>query len=112
MPKPLLFQQISPADEAQAALTKRHLGALAEALPAYFLALRAETDAALAPVLPPAAGKPYPYGRCEEITRDLYNRLVKRLERPAGEVELALKGFIGKGGVFRSVWGVLRVPKA
>jgi len=108
MPMPLLFQQISPADEAQAALTRFHLGALAEALPAYFLALRAETDAALAPALPPAAGKPYPYGRCEEITRDLHNRLVKRLERPACEVELALKGFIGKGGVFRSVWGVLR----
>jgi hypothetical protein len=81
---------------------------LAEALPAYFLALRAETDAALAPVLPPAAGKPYPYGRCEEITRDLHNRLVKRLEHPACAVEFALKGFIGKGGVFRSVWGVLR----
>jgi hypothetical protein len=90
MPMPLLFQQISPADEAQAALTRHHLGVLAEALPAYFLALRAETDSALSPVLPSAAGKPYPYGRCEEITRDLHNRLVKRLERPARAIGRSL----------------------
>jgi hypothetical protein len=108
MPVPLLFQQIVPVDDAQAALTRMCLTGISEAMPAYFLALRAETDAALAPLLAPAGGKPYPYGRCEEITRDLYARLLKRLERPTCAVERAIREFIGKGGVLRSVWGVLR----
>src|SRR3954447_20911150 len=82
MPAPLLFQQIVPVDEAQAALTRMCLTDISESLMTYFLALRAETDAVLAPLLPPAGGKPYPYGRCEEITRELHARLVKRLERP------------------------------
>jgi hypothetical protein len=79
MPVPLLFQQIVPVDDAQATLTRMCLTGISESLMAYFLALRAETDAALAPLLAPAGGKPYPYGRCEEITRELHARLVKRL---------------------------------
>jgi hypothetical protein len=108
MPVPLLFQQIVPVDDAQATLTRLCMTGISEALLTYFLALRAETDAALAPLLPPAGGKPYPYGRCEEITRELHARLLKRLERPTCAVERAIREFVGKGGVLRSVWGVLR----
>ena len=94
-------------DDRQAALTARHLGGDGSALHGYFMALRAESDRALAG-LPPAAGKPYPYGRCEEITRDLFTRLFQRLAQPAGPVERALRAFVEEGGVLRSVWGVLR----
>ena len=52
----------------QATLTRLCLTSISEVLMTYFLALRAETDEVLAPLLPPAGGKPYPYGRCEEIT--------------------------------------------
>ena len=108
MPVPLLFQQIVPVDDAQATLTRMCLTDISEALLTYFLALREETDAALAPLLAPAGGKPYPYGRCEEITRELHARLLKRLECPTCVVECAIHEFIGKGGAFRSVSGVLR----
>lgn len=108
MSMPLLNQQIAPLDETQAALTERHLSGLAPAMMDYFLALRAETDAVLEPILPVAAGKAYPYGRCEEITRELSARLVRRLERPTGAVELAIRDFAAQGGAFRTVWGVLR----
>ncbi|WP_244619641.1 hypothetical protein [Skermanella aerolata] len=82
MPAPLLFQWIIPLDDAQAMLIRLCLTRISESLMEYFLALWAETDTALAPLLPPAGGKPYPYGRCEEITRELHARLMKRLERP------------------------------
>ncbi len=105
---PLLLQEIAPVDRRQAELTGDCLTECGAAMMAYFLALRAETDAVLAPRLPPAAGKPYPYGRCEEITRDLFARLAQRLARPAGPVEQALHGFVARGGQIRTVWGVLR----
>src|SRR5687767_8907864 len=101
MPVPLLFQQIIPVDDAQAMLTRLCLTGISEALLAYFLVLRAETDAALAPLLQPAGGKPYPYGRCEEITRELHARLLKRLECPTCAVERAIHEFVGRGGAFR-----------
>lgn len=106
-PPPLLPQQIAPVDARQSALTACHLAGDPEALHGYFLALREESDRALAG-LAPAGGKPYPYGRCEEITRDLVARLLQRLAQPAGPVERALRAFIDEGGVLRSVWGVLR----
>ncbi|WP_372400604.1 hypothetical protein ABMY26_36250 (plasmid) [Azospirillum sp. HJ39] len=106
-PPSLLPQQIAPADGRQSALTARHLGGDPEALYDYFMALRGESDRALA-ALPPAGGKPYPYGRCEEITRDLFARLSQRLARPDGPVEQALRAFVEDGGILQSVWGVLR----
>ncbi|HEY0954535.1 MAG TPA: hypothetical protein VGE36_07250 [Roseateles sp.] len=105
---PLLPQQIASANPEQIELTARWLAPLNEALMAYFLALRAEVDAALAPQLPDAAGKPYPYGRCEEITQQAHARLQQRLRRPGHPVERALRSFIDSGGWLRSVWGVLR----
>ncbi len=105
---PLLPQQIAPIDPTQAALTERHLASHTDALMAYFLALRAETDAVLAPRLPIAAGKAYPYGRCEEITRAVFEGLGQRLQKPGHPVEHRLREFVAQGGVVRTVWGVLR----
>ncbi|EWY38687.1 hypothetical protein N825_10855 [Skermanella stibiiresistens SB22] len=108
MPTPLLFQQIVPVDDAQLALTEKHLIALGPALEAYFLELRRETDVELVSLPPAVAGSPYPYGRCEEITGDLHKRLTKRLENPGCEVERAIRRLMAEGGAFRRVWGVLR----
>ena len=104
----LLPQQIAPSTPAQAELTECWLTPLGDALEAYCRILRAETDTVLAPNLPNAAGKPYPYGRCEEITQHVYGRLQERLRQPAHPVERALQGFVAEGGLLQSVWGVLR----
>lgn len=104
----LLPQQIVPVGRDLEALTTRHLGGLTEAMAAYFLELRDGVDADLAPRLPPAAGRSYPYGRCEEITTALFARLARRLDRPEDTVGKALRAFVADGGPLRTVWGVLR----
>jgi hypothetical protein len=103
-----LPQEIVPVTREQAALTVRHLGGPVARLEAYFLAIRAETDAALAPALPDAAGKPYPYGRCEEISTDAFARLARRIDQPVEEMDRVLRAFVAEGGIVRRVWGVLR----
>ncbi|SMH53691.1 hypothetical protein SAMN02982994_3384 [Azospirillum lipoferum] len=108
MTPPLLPQEIAPVTAHQAALTDRFLSFRTDRLMRYFLALRAETDAALAPRLPKAAGQPYPYGRCEEINNDLFVRLAGRAARPANAMDRAIRDFVAAGGVVRTVWGVLR----
>ncbi|OAI03742.1 hypothetical protein [Methylomonas methanica] len=105
---PLLPQQIAPVDAQQSALTDAYLAARIAALQSYFLGLRVKVDALLAPQLPAAAGKPYPYGRCEEITREIYALLATRLRQPEMPIEQVLLDFISQGGIVRSVWGVLR----
>jgi hypothetical protein len=105
---PLLPQQIAPVDTQQRALTDAYLAQRIDALQAYFLGLRVQVDALLAPRLPAAAGKAYPYGRCEEITRELYALLATRLRQPQAPIEQLLHDFMAQGGIVRSVWGVLR----
>ncbi len=105
---PLLPQQIAPVDAQQSALTDAYLAARIAALQSYFLGLRVKVDALLAPQLPAAAGKPYPYGRCEEITREIYALLATRLRQPELPIEQVLLDFMSQGGIVRSVWGVLR----
>ncbi|MGZ5051973.1 MAG: hypothetical protein ACXWF8_04670 [Methylobacter sp.] len=104
----LLPQQIAPIDDRQHALTQHYLTNRIDELTAYFLALRSQIDTVLSPKLPAAAGKAYPYGRCEEITRELYTRLAPRLHQPAMPIEQALRDFMSEGGTVRTVWGVLR----
>lgn len=104
-----LPQQVLPVDERQAGLTQRFLTGAVKDIERMLYALRAETDAELATKLPPAVvGKPYPYGRCEEITRHLVGVLAKRLQVPSAAGEQALHAFLAHGGVVRQVWGVLR----
>jgi len=110
MVMPLLPQQIAPVDPAQAELTQACFSGRTEALRQYFLALRHEVDAELAAQIAPAGGKPYPYGQCEIITRNAVSRLSARLQGPPGAdpIELALRTFLGRGGIGRMVWGALR----
>jgi hypothetical protein len=105
----ILPQQIVPVDSRQTALTGELLSAAGGALTDWFLALRLETDAALSSRLPAAAGKAYPYGRCEEITRDVFARIIGRLKQPTPVgIDRLLRNFAFNGGVVRTVWGVLR----
>ena len=105
----ILPQQIIPVDPRQAALTAALLSRAGDALAAWFYGLRAETDANLACRLPPAAGKAYPYGRCEEITGDVFKRMIGRLKQPELEgVDRLLRAFAADKGVVRRVWGALR----
>lgn len=92
----------------QAALTARFLKPVAPMLEDLFLALRAETDLALGPDAPPVYGKPYPYGYCLEITKDVQARLNARLRQPRHPAERAIKAYLNSGGAARRVWGVLR----
>jgi len=105
---PLLPQQIAPVDARQQSLTERHLTGRNAELTGYFLALRAEADKQLAPTLPPAAGKAYPYGRCEEITREVFTLLNKHLQQAQTATQQTLHDFTANGGIVRTVWGVLR----
>lgn len=108
MPHPLLPQEIAPVTQKQARLTANHLTPHLAPLMDHMLALRADTDAALAPRLPMAAGQAYPYGRCEEITSDLFARLARRIHAPASAMDQRLRDFVAAGGQIRTVWGILR----
>jgi len=109
MPKPVLLPyQIAPVPRDQARLTAGLLLPAREALMEYFQALRAQTDAALAPQMPIYGGKPYPLGRCQEITGHVVQHLQARLNAPVGPVDRLLRGFLRQGGVIRQVWGALR----
>jgi hypothetical protein len=109
---PLLPQQIAPVDRSQQELTDRCFAAIIDQLADFFLLLREAADKALAPAMPPAGGRPYPYGRCEEITRTVFGRLATRLRapplRPVHPAEAAIRAFIGAGGGVRTIWGALR----
>jgi hypothetical protein len=104
----LLPQQIAPINDIQAKLTDNCLAGLSDSLMPYFFALREETDTLLALQFPYAAGKAYPYGRCEEITSDLYARLAQRIQFPSNSVEHALHNFVAHGGIIHTIWGILR----
>ncbi len=103
-----LPQQPAPVTRRQAELTARHLAPLREPLAGLLRALRAETDAALAPRLGPVAGRAYPFGRCQPITEDVGSRLRARLAEGGGAPERAIRRFIAAGGTVRPIWGALR----
>lgn len=105
---PLLPQQMAPVDAVQTKLTSHYLLNEQAAMLEYFLALRAETDAELAPAFAPILGNPYPFGRCEEITSDMIARMQRRIPRQAHRVERAIHGFVAAGGIIRRIWGDLK----
>ncbi|MFZ6649394.1 hypothetical protein ACO0LO_26955 [Undibacterium sp. TJN25] len=106
--KPLLSQQPAPVSSRQAELTRQFLAPLLAELEQYLLAVRAETDAALAPLLSKDAERPYPKGRCTEISLDVQKRMQQRLSQPQHPVEQALVAFLRGGGIIRHIWGALR----
>jgi|GEM_PF-633649 len=96
------------ADRLQTALTKRFLLPALPAVEAALLAIRAETDAVLAPGAEARRGKPYPYGYCYEITVDVIARVRRAAARRRSAGERALHAFFQNGGEGTLIWGALR----
>lgn len=96
------------AGSVQAALTERFLRPALPELEAFFLAMRAQADPALAARIGTQYGKAYPYGSCLEITTDVMWRLGARDAWPDMPGAQALKAFLDHGGEGQMLWGVLR----
>lgn len=96
------------ASRLQTALTRRFLLPVLDELETLFLAMRAETDTALAPGAIARQDKPYPYGYCLEITQDVVTNLRARNARSRSSAAKAISAFLKHGGAATMVWGVLR----
>lgn len=98
----------------QSVLTERYLLPALSDLENFFLAVRAQVDAQLAPSLPAKRGRPYPYGQCLEISvaaqRQLQRQDLHTLAwSPSAQLGLAaFRAFRRAGGELRRVWGDLR----
>lgn len=104
----LLIQEIAPVDRMQKALTARFLLPAQQAIFNYLYDLRSEMDPDLKKKYPDRPEKPYPKGRCLEITEAVQQELTARLRRPSVPAERALAAFQSAGGVVRPIWGALR----
>ena len=104
----LLAEELRPVDRHQAVLTRRFLEPCREALAEELLALRLQVDQSLQAAMPDKGGKPYPQGRCFEISRAVFLKLTEELKNPSGSGMAALRDFVEAGGHARRVWGVLR----
>lgn len=96
----------------QQALTQQYLLPDQAALMEFFLALRLQVDAQLAPLLPGSDDKPYPLGRCLEITKAVGELLESAATLPLTGTAAAGRDcflqFMNAGGSMRIVWGDLR----
>jgi hypothetical protein len=109
MVSPFLTQEIRPVTADQARLTAKHLLPALRDIEQLLYRLRADIDADLAPHLPPQDGKPYPYGRCLEISHAFMGRLQAQLKTRLPHRGLrALQAFLQAGGRMDWVWGALR----
>lgn len=89
-------------------MTSRHLLPIQGEIFDYLLAMRLDLDAELSAQYPMNDGKPYPLGRCREITCRVREELAARLHKPEHKVEVAIRTFLQAGGAVRPIWGVLR----
>lgn len=98
--------------DVQSELTERLLLPALVQLKAFFLAARAQVDAALFDAKPLKDGKPYPLGQCLEIScaveQQLPHFLATTLGADAAQGQAAFSAFLHAGGTFRLVWGDLR----
>jgi len=113
IPVPLLLNEPRVLDAArQQVLTERFLLPALPAVRALFLHLRAGVDADLAQRHPAHLGRPYPAGRCLEISVALQQALrglgfEALAPAPAAGLH-ALARFMQAGGGARVVWGAMR----
>lgn len=95
----------------QLPLTERFLAPATPALEALFRHLRAELDPVLRRTLP-AGAKPFPLGRCREITEAVQARLAalepSGLPPAAAQGLAAWRAFQAAGGSVHAAWGDLR----
>lgn len=109
---PLLPNEPRISDPAtQAALTHRFLTPALQELEALFKHIRSLVDEELQDA-PSNYAKPYPIGRCLEITLAAQEKLQRldagKLPSPAAQGYAALRDFLQHGGSARQVWGDLR----
>lgn len=105
----LLIQQIAPVDRLQKALTARFITPVQAEIFDYLYQLRESVDPVLMARYPAvSAGKPYPLGRCLEISEVVQAELTQRLKRPEARAERAIAAFKKSGGIVRPIWGALR----
>lgn len=104
---PLPFTPIE-GDDKQKQLTTTFLITIQDEIFDLLMEIRAEIDPILIKRHPSHFGKPYPLGRCLEITDAVRDSLARRLRHPRSRAERALEDFIRQGGVVRPLWGALR----
>ncbi|KPF85192.1 hypothetical protein IP70_13495 [alpha proteobacterium AAP38] len=106
--RPLLPDEPAPVDAKQRELTERYLLPFKAEIFDLLLDIRLSLDPALSAKFPQYMGKPYPLGRCLEITNAVRHELLARLSTPRIRTEAALRVFLESGGILRSIWGALR----
>lgn len=105
---PRLAEQLTPVDDRQAQLTRRWLQPNRVLIEAELLRLRTQVDPSLARQYSGQGDKPYPIGRCLEISRAVYQQLQQGIQRPQNPAQQLIRQFVAEGGVARRVWGALR----
>ncbi|MGZ4955665.1 MAG: hypothetical protein ACXV8Q_11175 [Methylobacter sp.] len=103
----LLGEQLHPIDLKQQALSEQWLTPHLSIIHDELSTLRQRADAELS-VQFTQSPKPYPLGRCLEISRTVYGYLQKGIQQPQSEAMNALHQFVIGGGEARRVWGALR----
>ena len=104
-----LAQEIRPITGEQTRLTARHLTPALKDIQQLLLRMRREIDGELQPLFPVCRGKPYPYGRCLEISQCFMRNLRAALHTKVPNRGLrALRDFVQAGGRIDWVWGALR----
>lgn len=106
--RPLLPDEPAPVDDRQRELTARHLLPFQAEIFDLLMDIRLGLDPTLSRMFPQCAGKPYPLGRCLEITNAVRHELLLRLSKPQIPAEAALRVFLESGGILRPIWGALR----
>lgn len=104
-----LTQEIRPVTAEQQRLTARHLTPALKDIEQLLIRMRREIDSELQPRFPAHQGKPYPYGRCLEISQLFMDKLRAALGTKVPTRGLrALRDFVHAGGRIDWVWGALR----
>jgi len=106
-PTVLLGEQLHSIDRIQQALSEQWLTPYLAIIHDELLGLRQRADAELS-VQFTQSPKPYPLGRCLEISRTVYGYLQKGIQQPQSEAMNVLHQFVIGGGEARRVWGALR----
>jgi len=103
-----ITSQLSPIDSKQQTLTQQYLIPHLEALESELNRIRGLLDPELQQQFPLNGGKPYPIGRCMEISSAVYQQLQAYIQQPEYLIHRVLQQFVIEGGIAKRVWGALR----
>jgi hypothetical protein len=103
----LLGEQLRPVNLKQQKLSEQWLTPHLTIIHDELSVLRQRADAELS-VHFARSPKPYPLGRCLEISRTVYGYLQEGIQQPQSEAMNVLHQFVKGGGEARRVWGALR----